>query len=174
MVHTSIPLKYNLPQLVGKKSCLFSPCSVGCSRSCETVQHCPGGVLSCYGNEFINLTFCWQRQVVSVRAWLAAISLPDGLTPITAEPKFIDFALALPWDDLLKRETVLIFLLFPPYPSIHPWSLLFISFCNKSAPLISANYRLKIREVSQWAEQKSKAYKQQILDRRIRGCSSFP
>lgn len=116
LVHTFIPLKYSLPQLVAKKGCLFSPCSVGCSRSCETVQRCPGGVLSCYGNEFINLTFCWQRQVVSVRAWLAAIGLPDGLTPITAEPKFIDFVLALPWDDLLKRETVLILYFTPPTP----------------------------------------------------------
>lgn len=43
VVHISIPLKHRLSRLVGKKSCLFSPCSVGCSHSCETVKHCPRG-----------------------------------------------------------------------------------------------------------------------------------
>lgn len=120
VVHTSLSLRYQLPQLVGKKSCLLSPCSVGCSHNCETVKLCPGGVLSCYGNDFRNVTFCWQGQVVPVRVCLTAVGLPDGLTPITDESKFIDFDLSHPPADLLNSETVTILFFFSPTLQVIP------------------------------------------------------
>lgn len=72
MLHTSILLKYQLPQLVENRSCLFSPCSVGCAHRCETVKCCPRGsaILLCKwiqrcdillagtGGTYENLTDC--------------------------------------------------------------------------------------------------------------------
>lgn len=72
MLHTSILLKYQLPQLVENRSCLFSPCSVGCTHRCETVKCCPRGsaILLCKwfqkcdillagtGGTYENLTDC--------------------------------------------------------------------------------------------------------------------
>lgn len=148
LVHISIPLKYRLPQLVGKKSCLFSPCSVGYSHSCETVKCCSMGNAILLWKWIQKCDILLAGTDLPVKAWRTSIGLPDGLTPIIAEPKFIDYALRMTF---LRGRLCRIFT-FSPCPSAHLWSLLFISFSKKSSPLISANYRLKIMEVSQWAE----------------------
>lgn len=87
-----------------------------------------------------------------MRICLTAIGLPDGLTPITDESKFIDFALSHPPADLLNSETVTILFFFSPTLQVIPDLFCLFPFLKKSPPLISANYRLKIREVSQLVE----------------------
>lgn len=137
----------------------------------KLLNSAPRGLWSCYGNEFRNVTFCWQWQVVPMRAWLTAISLSDGLTPITAEPKYIDSVLSPPQNDL-QRETVLILQLFTLLFSSYLISSIPFSKKKKknhlplqSVPLISVNYRSKIRQASQWAEQKNEMYNQQSFKR---------
>lgn len=144
MLHTSIILKYQLPQLVGNRSCLFSPCSVGCSHSCETVKCFPRGstILLCKWIQKCDILLAGTGGAYES---LTAMGLPDGLTPITAEPNFIDFALSPLQDDLLQRGMLPV-LFFPLIP--------FVYFLKKkkkslqSASLISANYRLQIRQVN--------------------------
>lgn len=87
-----------------------------------------------------------------MRACLTATGLSDGLTPITDESKFIDFALSSLLDDLLNWETVTILFFFSPILQVIPDPFCLFPFLKKSPTLMSANYRFKIREVSQLVE----------------------
>lgn len=69
-----------------------------------------------------------------MRVCLTATGLPDRLTPITDESKFIDFALSHPPDDLLNSETVTILFFFSPTLQVIPDLFCLFLFLNSHLP----------------------------------------